>query len=64
MKIKVWSKKDKINQRLSADTLENTTPTYTIEIPNEEIDHFIDRFGEKFGEAFGKAIVKGLEAGD
>ena len=64
MKIKVWSKGDKINQRLSPDTLKNATPTYTVEIDDAEIDHFIDRFGEKFGKAFGGAIVKGLEAGD
>ena len=52
MKIKVWSEED------------DNEPTYTVEISNEEIDHFIKLFGEKFGEAFGKAIVKGLEAGD
>ena len=39
-------------------------PTYTIEIPNEEIDHFIKQFGVGFGKAFGEAIVKGLEAED
>jgi len=57
MKIKVWSQTDKIDQQLRP----NRTATYTIEISDDEIDHFIDRFGEKFGTAFGKAIVKGLE---
>ena len=57
MKIKVWNKVDKLKS-IGNRMVE---PTYTIEIPNKEIDHFIDRFGVQFGEAFGKAIVKGLE---
>ena len=54
MKIKVLNKEDNESRARN--------PTYTIEIPNEEIDHIIDRFGERFGKAFGEAIVKGLEA--
>lgn len=58
MKIKVWNKGDKIESIGSR----GHEPTYTIEISNEEIDHFIKMFGESFGTAFGRAIVKGLEA--
>lgn len=54
MKIKVLNKEDNESRARN--------PTYTIEIDDTEVDHFIDRFGEKFGKAFGKAIVKGLEA--
>jgi len=57
MKIEIWNNADKIDQQLRP----NRTATYTIEIPNEEINNFVDRFGEKFGTTFGKAIVKGLE---
>ena len=60
MEIKIWDNADKIDQQLRP----NRTATHTIEIADDEIDHFIDRFGEKFGKAFGKAIVKGLETGD
>ena len=54
MKVKVFNKE--ANESLRAHN-----PTYTIEISNEEIDHFIKMFGESFGNAFGEAIVKGLE---
>jgi len=60
MIIKLWNYADKVDQQLRLER----TPTYTIEISDDEIDHFIDRFGEKFGTAFGKAIVKGLEMED
>ena len=53
MKIKVLDKE--------ANESRAHNPTYTIEISNEEIDHFIKMFGESFGNAFGEAIVKGLE---
>jgi hypothetical protein len=53
MKIKVLNKE--------ANESRARNPTYTIEISNEEIDHFIRMFGESFGDAFGRAIVKGLE---
>ena len=45
MKIDVWDKIDKIN----AIGRGGQEPTYTIEISNEEIDHFIRMFGESFG---------------
>ena len=45
MKIKIWDGK--------TDRLVNT-----IEIPNEEIDHFI----KLYGESFGKAIVNELKS--
>ena len=54
MKVKVFTKE--ANESLRAHN-----PTYTIEISNEEIDHFIKMFGESFGDAFGRAIVKGLD---
>ena len=60
MEIKIWDREDKIKSIGSR----GHEPTYTIEIDDDEIDHFIDRFGEKFGKAFGKAIVKGLETED
>ena len=50
MKIKIWDREDRL--------------VNTIEVSDEEIDHFIDRFGERFGKAFGEAIVKGLDAED
>ena len=60
MIIKVWSKEDKIKQRLSVEK----TPTYTIEISNEEIDHIIKPFGKGFGKAFAEALIKVSEVKD
>jgi hypothetical protein len=60
MIIKVWNREDKIKSIGSR----GHEPTYTIEISNEEIDHFIKPFGEGFGKAFAEAIVKVSEAED
>jgi len=50
MIIKVWSKDDKIVQKLSVEK----TPTYTIEVSDEDAFDF----GKAFGEGLGKSLTE------